>query len=133
VYVFFSTWLSSCVTSAAWLVFGFVFITTFLFSFFFSCEFISLARCSCYTHDPAQSSFQNNNNNNNGSFQNNILQPQYTPKQSSYLSTEARQTSIMSVVSSVSFPCCSSTALIHSAWTGTAHHCYSGAPSDRFQ
>jgi len=35
VYVLFSTCLSSCVASAEWVVFGFVFITTFLFSFFF--------------------------------------------------------------------------------------------------
>jgi len=35
VYVLFSTCLSNCVASAAWVVFGFVFISTFLFSFFF--------------------------------------------------------------------------------------------------
>jgi len=32
VYTFFSTCLSTCVASPAWVVFGFVFITTFLFS-----------------------------------------------------------------------------------------------------
>jgi len=39
VYVFFSTCLSACVASAAWFVFCFVFITTFLFPFFFFCKF----------------------------------------------------------------------------------------------
>jgi len=39
VYIFISTCLSSWVASAAWFVFGFVFIPTILFSFFCSCEF----------------------------------------------------------------------------------------------
>ena len=39
VYVFFSTSLSTRVASAAWFVFGFVFINTFLLCFFLSCEF----------------------------------------------------------------------------------------------
>jgi len=39
VYVFFSTCPSACVASAAWFVFGFVFITTFLFPFFFFFQF----------------------------------------------------------------------------------------------
>jgi len=39
VYIFFSTCPSCCVASASWFVFVFVFITTFLFDYFFSCEF----------------------------------------------------------------------------------------------
>ena len=39
VHTFFSTCLSSCVASAAWCVFGFVLITTFLISLFFTCKF----------------------------------------------------------------------------------------------
>jgi len=39
VYVFFFTCLSTCVASAAWFVFSFVFITTFFFPEFFFVEF----------------------------------------------------------------------------------------------
>ena len=51
-----STCLPTCVASAAWFVLTFVFVTTFLFSVFFSCEFDTSLWCSCYMYDPAHMS-----------------------------------------------------------------------------